>query len=284
MEDKPKNMPGDPAEEADRIEREIAAYRAKAAADAQAPAAPGGMILNYLIVAAVFLMVGVALGLLFAPSSAEALTRADIEEVVAEALAGASFAPAIVEDDSRFELVDDDPYLGPEDAPVVIVEFSAFACPFCGRHFEGTLVPLMENYGDHVRYVYRDYPVINPAVSVPAAEAAQCAFEQGLFWEFHNELYRNQERLAEAGYLNEAAVTVGLDVDAFSECVESGRMADEVQNDWLDGQIQQITGTPAFFINGQFVSGAQPYEVFERLILRELEKLGIDPTAVTDET
>ena len=88
-----------------------------------------------------------------------------------------------------FALVDDDPYIGNEDAPIVIVEFSDFFCSFCKRHFDQTLTPILENYGDYIRYVYRDFAQLT-AESQPAAAAAECADEQGVFWDFHNDFFQ----------------------------------------------------------------------------------------------
>ena len=95
----------------------------------------------------------------------------------------------------RFDLVDDDPYMGEADAPVVIVEFSDFFCgPIASATFDLTFAPLLENYGQYIRYVYRDFARLT-AESTPSAAAAQCAFEQGKFWEFHTDFFSNQQAL-----------------------------------------------------------------------------------------
>jgi protein-disulfide isomerase len=173
------------------------------------------------------------------------------------------------------QLVNDDPYLGEADAPIVIVEFSAYACPYCGRHFQQTVAPLLENYGQYVRYVYRDFPSINPNVSFPAAMAANCAEEQGKFWEYHDVLFNNQQSLGEA-YFVQVAEELGLDMDQFNACVADQKYYDEVNTDFYDGLALGISGTPSFYINGKFYSGAQPYQFFERVIQRELNALGIE--------
>jgi protein-disulfide isomerase len=203
--------------------------------------------------------------------SAPAMDEAALQRIVAEALLQASR-----NDRTRFELVDDDPYIGDPEAPIVIVEFSAYACPYCGRHFTQTLQPLLDNYGQYIRYVYRDYPTINPDVSVPSALAANCAHEQGQFWEFHDQLFRNQSRLGRDFFMSTAS-ELGLNMEAFTACFEEQRYMNEINGDYFDGSAKDITGTPAFFINGQRISGAQPYAAFERVILRELEKVGIVP-------
>ena len=159
--------------------------------------------LNYLVIAAVCVIIGLAIGKATfeaPPDQAvmvdEAQIRAIIESVLEERDAG-----AVAEEDSdRFALVDDDPYLGEKDAPIVIVEFSDFFCTYCKRHFDQTFAPLLENYGDHIRYVYRDFARLTPE-STPAAAAAQCAFAQGKFWEFHAAFFENQSELGYDFYL-----------------------------------------------------------------------------------
>lgn len=229
---------------------------------------------KYAIIAVTFMTLGIVIGALgFGQNNSQpALTTADVEDVVRRVLDSYDFSAGSEVD--RFALVDDDPYLGPEDAPVVIVEFSDFRCPYCGRHYEQTLEPLLENYGDYVRYVYRDLAIISQE-SLPAAMAAECAHEQGKFWEFHNAFFQNQDRLGRAFYI-EQAETFELDVERFTTCYDEAEYLNEVQNDVVDAQIEGVSGTPGFFINGMFLSGARPYETFERLIQRELEDAGID--------
>ncbi|MCU0513369.1 MAG: thioredoxin domain-containing protein [Anaerolineae bacterium] len=230
----------------------------------------GGM-LNYLAVAITFLVVGVLLGMNL-PRSGD-LTEARVEQIIRNVLADTDFgSPQVVD---RFELVDDDPYIGAEDAPIVIVEFSDFECPYCGRHYQRTLEPLLENYGQYIRYVYRDFAIIGPE-SRPSALAAECAHEQGKFWEFHNAMFTAQDSLGRAFYLQLAADN-DLDVAAFTACLDEERYGSEITNDMIDGQLNDVQGTPGFFINGQFIRGAQPYEVFERVVKRELQRAGIDP-------
>ncbi len=224
---------------------------------------------NALVIGATFLVIGVVIGALaFGGSSGvdETQVRAIVRDVLEES--------GVDSLEDMQLMADDDPYIGDEDAPIVIVEFSAYACPYCGRHFEQTLEPLLENYGQYIRYVYRDFPTINPNVSFPAAMAANCAEEQGMFWEYHELLFANQERLS-AQYLPQAAAELGLNLDEFNECLSSQRYYSEVENDFYDGSVLGISGTPSFYINGSFYSGAQPYEFFERVIQRELDRAGI---------
>lgn len=238
-----------------------------------------GMLINYTIIALVFLGAGVFIGIsLSTPAPADdaiasaGLSEEQVRTIMMDVLAEADLGSSASE---RFELVDDDPYLGDEEAPVVIVEFSDFRCPYCGRHFEQTLGPLLENYGEHIRYVYRDFPVNGPE-SNAAAIAAECADEQGEFWDFHEALFDNQADLGRDFYIS-TAESFDLDVDEFTTCIDEVRYQDELELDFIDGQMNGVSGTPGFFINGQFIRGAQPYLVFERAVLRELEKAGIDP-------
>lgn len=176
--------------------------------------------------------------------------------------------------------MDDDPYLGAEDAPVVIVEFSDFLCGFCGRHFEQTLTPILENYDGYVRYVYRDFPGVGGQNAVQSALAAQCADEQGKFWEYHNILFSNQDQLGTdltelRNVLVDFATDLELDIDPFTECYDSDRYVTEILLDRSDGESVGMRGTPGFLINGRFLSGAQPYEAFAAVIDDELAKRGI---------
>ncbi len=178
---------------------------------------------------------------------------------------------------------DDDPALGREDAPVMIIEFSDFQCPFCKRFAEETFPQLKRDYIDtgKVRFVFRDFPIlrIHPNAGL-AALAAECADEQGRFWEMHDLLFARQSEWAEsapeqAQSLFEAyARELGLDDPAFSECLRTQRYADEVVNDLREGAEAGVRGTPAFFINGEKIEGAHPYEKFREVIEQALAAAG----------
>ncbi|RJQ37786.1 DsbA family protein [Candidatus Parcubacteria bacterium] len=165
-------------------------------------------------------------------------------------------------------LVDDDPMLGDPNAPVTIVEFSDFECPFCNRFWLTTLPLLRATYIEtgKARLVYRDFPLSNiHANAAPAAEAAQCAHEQGKFWEFHDRLFENQAALGPATY-RETAAALGLNTAQFDQCVSSGKYRAEVQNDFEAGRAAGVSGTPTFYINGIEIVGALPYSEFEQAI------------------
>jgi protein-disulfide isomerase len=229
----------------------------------------GGMV-NAVLIAITFLMVGVLIGQNLSPRG---LTSQEAESIVRNVLIEASL---LTETQSNAELVDDDPYIGAKDAPIVIVEFGDFQCRFCNLHFHQTLEPLLENYGPYIRYVYRDFATLT-VESEPAAIAAECANRQGKFWEFHNEFYSNAEYLSHAFYLN-LADQLGLDVDAFTACLSDPAALEEVQKDLIAGQFNGVSGTPGFLINGVLIRGAQPYPVFEKVIEREMNRLGISRT------
>lgn len=165
---------------------------------------------------------------------------------------------------------DDDPALGPAEAPITIIEFSDFQCPYCQRWHEQVFAQLMKEYEGKIRFIYRDFPLksIHPQ-AVPAAEAADCALAQNAYWEFHNALFSNQYGLSAEAYLHYAA-DLGLETNAFQQCLNSRQFSAEVESDFRYAEQIGLTSTPSFFINGIPVIGAQPLEVFKQIIEQEL--------------
>jgi protein-disulfide isomerase len=161
------------------------------------------------------------------------------------------------------------PSRGPAAAPVEIVEFSDFQCPYCLRAHP-TVDQLLKAYGDRVRFVYRHYPLPGHPNARPAAEAAECADEQGKFWPYHDKLFATQSKLSDAD-LKQDAAELGMDASKFNACVDSHKYAAKVETDMRAGQDAGVDGTPAFFINGRMISGAQPYDVFKKVIDEELQ-------------
>ncbi|MBI3933893.1 MAG: thioredoxin domain-containing protein [Acidobacteria bacterium] len=159
--------------------------------------------------------------------------------------------------------------LGRADAPVKIVEFSDFQCPYCQKSYP-TVMAVLKKYGEKVNLSYRDFPLrsIHPQAQM-AAQGSRCAGEQGKFWEYHNSLFETPNQLGKEE-LSLHAATVGIDTEQFKTCLESGRYDDSIEQDVQAGMQAGVTGTPAFFINGILVSGAQPASVFERTIELEL--------------
>jgi len=162
------------------------------------------------------------------------------------------------------------PAQGPASAPIELVEFSDFQCPFCYRAHP-TVMQVLTTYGNKVRFVYRNYPLPNHPNARPAAEAAQCANEQGQFWAYHDRLFADQTKLADAD-LKASAAALGLDAAKFNACVDSHKYKDRVEADIKAGNEAGVNGTPAFFINGRMLSGAQPYDEFKRVIDEELAR------------
>jgi len=181
--------------------------------------------------------------------------------------------------------VGDSPVLGMSDAPVTMIEFSDFQCPFCSQYFSQTLPSIEKNYVDSgkVKLVFKNMPLENIHPNARAAAlAAECANEQGKFWDYHNKLFANQKSWANLGSINatstfkQYASQIGLDTTNFNSCVDSGKYADKVNKDSQDGASYGATGTPTFFIGNDKkgytkLVGAQPYSTFQQAIDSELK-------------
>jgi protein-disulfide isomerase len=163
----------------------------------------------------------------------------------------------------------DGPARGPAKAPIEVIEFSDFQCPFCMRAHP-TIEQVLSTYGDRVRLVYRHYPLPNHPNARPAAEASACAAEQGKFWPYYDRLFANQSRLQDVD-LKRHAADLGLDTGKFNACVDTHKFQALVNADVHAGEEAGVNGTPAFFINGRMLSGAQPFSEFKRIIDEELE-------------
>ncbi len=156
---------------------------------------------------------------------------------------------------------------GGKSAPVTIIEFSDYECPFCKRA-EPTVQQVLKTYGDKVRFVYRDYPLPFHKDALPASEAAHCAAAQGKFWPYHDKLMASQDVGQEK--LDQFAGEVGLDKAKFDECVKDKKFSADIERDQKDGQKVGVNGTPTFFINGRMLDGAQPFEKFQEVIDEEI--------------
>lgn len=167
---------------------------------------------------------------------------------------------------------DDDPALGPANAPITIIEFSDYNCPYCRAWQQQVMGPLLEAYPDQIRFVYRDFPIVGGgAAGLAAAQAANCAGEQQAYWDYHAALFSGSFPLDSSGF-RAAAESLGLDAAALVDCVESGRHAEEVNQDLRYAAGLGIRGTPTFFINGIPLVGAQPLERFSEIIDAELQR------------
>jgi protein-disulfide isomerase len=165
---------------------------------------------------------------------------------------------------------DDDPVLGPAEAPITIIEFSDYECPYCQKWHLEVWPALQAEYGDQIRLVYRDFPLTSlHSNAMPAAAAANCAREQEMYWEYNELLFDMKLNLGKSTYTHYAE-ELGLDLGAFTECLDSGRHVDEVEADYEYAVNLGIRSTPTFFVNGIPVVGAQPFESFKKLIDQEL--------------
>jgi protein-disulfide isomerase len=164
-----------------------------------------------------------------------------------------------------------DPALGSASAPVTLVEFSDFQCPFCQR-VAPTLKQVKERYGDKVRIVWKDFPLtqIHPE-AFKASEAAHCAGDQGKYWQYHDQLFGNQQALR-TDDLKRYATDLGLDAPAFNSCLDSSKYGERVRDGVAQGTSLGVNSTPTIYINGRILSGAQPYEAFAAVIDEELAR------------
>ena len=165
---------------------------------------------------------------------------------------------------------DDDPVLGPDQAPITIVEFSDYECPYCRKWHVEVWPQLQAAYGDQIRLVYRDFPLTSiHGNAVSAATAANCASDQDAYWEYSEKLFSMKLNLGRSTYENYAE-ELGLDMAAFNQCLDDGTYVDEVMADYQFAADLGVRSTPTFFINGIPVVGAQPFEVFKNVIDGEL--------------
>lgn len=173
---------------------------------------------------------------------------------------------------------DDDSQQGSDNAPVLMIEFSDYQCPFCKRFFEETYKQIVKEYIEtgKLKYVFRDFPLAFHANAQKAAESAECADDQNKYWEYHDRLFENQQKweaLSDSTSEFESyAKALGLNADDFKTCLSSGKYTEEVKKDYNDGVLAGVNGTPGFFINGKLLVGAQPFSAFKQLIDEELKK------------
>ena len=168
----------------------------------------------------------------------------------------------------------DNPILGNKDAKVTFIEVSDFECPFCVRFALATMPDIKKNYVDtgKIKVSFLNFPLENIHVnSLNAAKASECAYKQGKFWEMHDMMFQKSPKLSLVD-LRDYAEKIGLGMAKFDECMASSAVNDDIAKDIASALDAGVKGTPAFFINGRFVSGAQKYEVFQQIIEEELAK------------
>jgi len=157
--------------------------------------------------------------------------------------------------------------LGPENAPVTLVEFADYECPYCQR-VAADVKKLQTDLGGKMAFAFKDFPLPMHARAEKAAEAARCASKQGKFWEFHDELFHSKE--LDVDQLKAQARALSLDPAEFDKCLDSGEQAAAVERDRKEGVTLGLSGTPAFFINGHFLSGASDYATLRRVVEQQL--------------
>jgi protein-disulfide isomerase len=170
----------------------------------------------------------------------------------------------------RYDIpIEGHPSLGPDNAKLVIVEFSDFQCPFCRRFHNETYKALLDAYPGQIRFVYRNLPLtsIHPN-AMPAAIASMCANDQNAYWDYHDKLF-SSETLDEATYI-QYATDLGLNVDTFKACLSSGSHDADIQKDMDFALGLGVQSTPTFFVNGLAIVGAQPLVNFKQIIDKEL--------------
>ncbi len=230
-------------------------------------------------------LISVAAGLALTVSLAGCVTRGDIEEIkenqkkILDKLerggpAARPTPPARPQGPDPAKTyafpAGDSPAKGPADAWVTIIEGSEFQCPFCSK-VNPTIAQLLDKYKGDIRVVFKHNPLGFHPNAMPAALASECAHEQGKFWQMHDLMFANQRELSDAKY-EEWAGQIGLSMGRFKECYQSKRHEARIQADQRTLMQLGARGTPAFFINGRFLSGAQPVEAFSALIDEELKK------------
>ncbi|MBI5931633.1 MAG: DsbA family protein [Chloroflexi bacterium] len=248
-----------------------------------------------LMTAAIFFGLGFVLAMLIFGTGGDSVSDQDLQAAVDTRLTEIAPTPMptatpLPSQPMEVLLTDYSPTLGPSDAPVKIVEFSDYLCPYCGRFHEQTFKPLIEHYGNLVQVAYREYPVIGTQLTEKIALSALCINEQGKYWDYIDLLWPNQTSIRsglltsdgtaineDSTVLADYAEVVGADMDAYTTCVADGRYNDEVQADLQTGYSFGINGTPTFYINGKPLIGAQPIEVFMDVIDAELVAQGVTP-------
>src|SRR3989338_2201069 len=186
------------------------------------------------------------------------------------------YVPSVVEEESApgDNTFIDDAIFGNNNAPITIVEWGDYECPFCGRFFSQTLPLIKTNYIDtgKVKLVYMDFPLSFHPNAQKAAEAAECAGDQGKYWQMHDKLFGYGVQGGISTF-KQYAQQLGLNTASFNSCLDNGEKSSEVLDDFQDGQLAGVQGTPAFYVNGVEVSGAQPFSVFQQIIDEQLETL-----------
>ncbi|MBJ18595.1 MAG: thioredoxin domain-containing protein [bacterium] len=233
-----------------------------------------------IIIAAVLVSFSIIGGSFFVADSLDRTTEqigratavlGDLEIAAAPAGAARAGRPNRPDANREYDVdVDDAPIKGGDDAIVTIVEWSDFQCPFCNR-VTPTLAQIEKEYGDKVRFAFKHMPLSIHAQAPRAHAAAEASHRQGKFWEMHDRIFANQRDLSVAT-LDRYAREIGLDMEQYAQDVEATEVKQRIDQDMQQATKLGVTGTPSFFINGRFLSGAQPFPNFKRVIDAAIEK------------
>jgi protein-disulfide isomerase len=239
----------------------------------------------YFVIALLFFIAGfVVAWIVFSTNTNFVLSniRADISNTVSSAVSSAlANAPGIAmqptetpvpRQDVKF---DNAPTWGPDNAKVTIVEFTDFQCPFCESFYTDTYQLVKQRYGDKVRFAFRHFPIpsLHPDAE-RASLAAECAREQGKFWDYHDTLFTNQKDLSRDALIKYAGQVKVSDTQQFTTCLDTQKYLSKVEDDIKAGIGYSVTGTPTFFVNGNILVGAQPFRVISAFIDREIAQAG----------
>jgi protein-disulfide isomerase len=196
----------------------------------------------------------------------------DLQEIKAllQTRPPAGAAPAAAPAENVVIELRDNPSRGQRTAPLTLVEFSDYQCPFCAR-VNPTLDRIRQTYGDRVKIVFKDFPLPNHAEAPKAAEAARCAGDQNKYWEMHDAMFANQRNL-HVPSLKQTARAIGLDGAAFDQCLDSGKWTKAVEEGNALGERMGVNSTPTLYVNGRAVIGAMPFENFKSIIDEELAR------------
>ncbi len=278
-----QNQPSDPIEFENTVESKPGTEQPTDLQIQNKKPIPTGMIVALVAVVAVAAFFA---GSYFSIMDSDAITRSEFQQAISRLESKIESNQPTPQQAPQPVIIslDDDPIRGDPDAPITIVEFSDFQCPFCARFHVQTLPSIIEEYiaEGKVNLVYRDFPIqsIHPN-ALPAAVAAECADEQGKYWEYHDTLFEKQNswnRLDSNSAIttfSQYATDIGLEQEQFDSCLQTGKYLEEVQGDLRDGRDYDVTGTPGFFIGNEDIgfvkiNGAQPFEAFKRIIDAQL--------------
>ena len=229
--------------------------------------------LRWIYLLPVVFALGIGTGyLVFAMPLRTRLAAAEQQIASLSTAGGQDQAPAVPTNVKRYDIPTEGfPTFGSKDAPITIVEFSDYECPFCQQWHNQVWPQIEKKYGTQVRLVYRDFPLYGlHNNAAPAAEAAHCADEQGKYWAYHDKLFSGDYKLSRQGF-EAIAAGLGMDASKFAACLDASKYKETVQSNYDFASQLGVQSTPTFFVNGLALVGAQPFDVFDRVIAMEIK-------------